>query len=91
MLSVAHGPDRVIAATDGEALHDAGRATAEIARAHPESEFERWTRGPFEARDLAATRLRMRWRSKKLDRPQRHGMMDAWMLPSNSCPTRPSH
>ena len=34
--------DRFIAATDREILQDAGRVTAEIARAHAESEFEKY-------------------------------------------------
>lgn len=34
--------NRFIAATDREVLQDAGRVTAEIARAHAESEFEKY-------------------------------------------------
>jgi hypothetical protein len=34
--------NRFIAATDREILQDAGKVTAEIARAHAESEFEKY-------------------------------------------------
>ena len=34
--------NRFLAATDREVLQDAGRVTAEIARAHAESEFEKY-------------------------------------------------
>lgn len=36
--------NRFIAATDREVLQDAGRVTAEIAKAHAESEFEKYRR-----------------------------------------------
>jgi hypothetical protein len=34
--------NRFLDATDREVLHDAGKVTAEIAKAHPESEFEKY-------------------------------------------------